>query len=275
MNSKVGKNDFDKYLAEARNWETDKVITAEKSKRTAWRVASAASILALVAVGGLSIIGPMKSVQPYVIRVDNSTGIVDVASALKDSKTNYDEAINKYFTQLYIRYREGYSRELAEEYYSNVGIMSAGLEQQKYFAWFNPANPQSPLNVYGQSAKVKVSIKSTSFIKPTVALVRYTKAIERGTDKPQITHWAATIIFKYSGAPMSEKNRAINPLGFQVTEYRNDPDAPPSENAPAYSGNTPATPRPSGVTVFPAQAALATATIPAPAPAVPAIQPEH
>jgi len=224
-NNKVKKENFEQYLLQARTWETDKVQEAQKSKKIAWIIASTSSGLAILSVLAVASLVPLKETKPFVIRVDNSTGIVDVVEALTDSKTNYDEVVNKYFTQWYVRYREGYTTELTEEYYYNVGVMSGGREQQKYFDAFNPKNAQSPINVYGPYAKVKVRIKSTSFIKDNVALVRYIKEIERGADKNQITHWAATITFTYSGAPMKEKDREINPLGFQVVEYRNDPDA--------------------------------------------------
>ncbi|MEY3201043.1 MAG: hypothetical protein RIR70_593 [Pseudomonadota bacterium] len=261
MKTAVAKKDFDLYLQEARSWETDKIEEIERSRKMAWRVAIASGGIAFVSVLALAALTPLKQVEPFVIRVDNSSGIVDVVAPLKDGKQNYDEAINKYFTQWYVRYREGYSKELAEDYYTTVGLMSAPQEQQKYYEWFNPKNPQSPLNLYSNYAKVKIHIKGTSFIKPTVALVRYTKEVERGGDKPQLTHWAATINFAYSGAPMSEKDRAINPLGFQVIEYRNDPDAlPPDATAPEKPMTAPATP--TGPTVFPM-----TAT-----PSVPAIQ---
>ena len=257
MNTKVEQADFKKYLEEARTWETDKLKQLLKSKTVAWRVATGAGIIALMAVFAVASLAPLKEVQPYVIRVDNTTGIVDVAKSLTDGKSNYEEAVNKYFTQLYVRYREGFTYELAEDYYANVGIMSVGLEQQKYYAWFNPKNPLSPMNVFGQYAKVKVRIKSTSFIKPNVALVRYTKEIERGLDKPQVSHWAATIIFKYSGAKMKEVDRGINPLGFQVVEYRNDPDAQaPNDSTPIKQEEAPAA-APPGVTVFPEPSASA------------------
>jgi len=251
MNNKVEKKDFENYLKEARSWETGKVLEIEKSKKIAWRIASVSTVAALAAMLAVATMMPLKTVEPYVIRVDNTTGIVDVVSGLSDGKTNYNEAMNKYFTQWYVRYREGYSRELAEEYYYNVGIMSNTAEQQKYFQFFNPQNPLSPLNVYGEYAKAKISIKSTSFINPTLALVRYTKEIERGSDKPIVTHWAATIAFQYTRAPMAEKDRAINPLGFQVIEYRNDPDSYiPAAAVPARPVDTPAAATPS-VTVFP------------------------
>lgn len=253
MNSKVEKMDFENYLREARSWETDKVRDIQKSNKLAWRIAMASGAIALALAIAVAMLTPLKSVVPFVVRVDNSTGIVDVVETMKDGKTNYDEAVNKFFTQWYVRYREGYSKELAEDYYANVGIMSVGLEQQKYYEFFNPKNPLSPLNVFGPYARVRIDIKGTSFIRSNVALVRYTKKIERGPDKPLITHWAATITFKYSGAPMSEKDRAINPLGFQVLEYRNDPDALPTEAVAQVRHDEAPSSAPAGVTVFPGQ----------------------
>jgi type IV secretion system protein VirB8 len=86
----------------------------------------------------------------------------------------------------------------------------------------------------------------------------------RGSDKPESSHWAATITFKYSNAPMKENDRAINPLGFQVTEYRNDPDAfttettsTPPASAPTTAVSIPTT----GVTVFPGQTSAVPALI--------------
>lgn len=250
---KAEKSVEDRYFEEARSWETNRTEELLRSRAVAWRVAAAAGLVALAAVGAVAGLTPLKRVDPYVIRVDTSTGIVDVVEALKDGKTNYDEAVNKYFCQWYVRYREGFSRELAEEYYQNVGIMSVGLEQQKYYAWFNPKNNASPINIYGAYAKVKVHVKSTSFIKPNVALVRYTKAVERGLDQPELTHWAATITFRYSGAPMGESNRGINPLGFQVLEYRNDPDAMPGDVVLKQPAQEAAAPNGNGVTAFSGQ----------------------
>ena len=265
MNS-VNSDELEKYLAEARSWETSKVREMELSRKTAWRIAAVSGTVAVLAVAALAALVPLKHVEPFVVRVDSATGIVDIVEGIADGKTTYEEAVNKYFTQWYIRYREGYSRDLAEEYYVNVGIMSSGLEQQKYAAWFDPKNPLSPLNLYGSNAKVKIRIKSTSFIRSDVALVRYTKEIERGADKPEVSHWAATVVFQYSGAPMSEKDRGINPLGYQVVEYRNDPDVVPAEETLP----NPYKPTDTGLPALPSNAVLPVN----PLPVVPAIEPE-
>lgn len=225
MKKDVTKENLDAYFQEAQSWELDKDEARKKSEKRAWIVASVSGAIAFMAVCAVVALTPLKTVVPYIIRVDNSTGIVDVVNALKDGETNYEEAMNKYWAQWYVRFREGYSKELATDYYNNVALMSDNQEQQRYYAYFTPKNPSSPLNLYGEYAKARIHIKGTSFINPTTALVRYSKDIERGNDKPQTTHWAATIVFKYIGLPMSEKDREVNPLGFQVTEYRNDPEA--------------------------------------------------
>ena len=213
------------YLQETRSWETDKVIELTKSRRTAWWVASVAGGLSIMSVTAVVLLTPLKTTEPFVVRVDNSTGIVDVVKTLKTGETNYDEAVNKYFVQLYVRHREGFNKETAAENYYSVGILSSANEQQKYQDFFTPKNARSPLNVFGQYAKVRISVKGVSFVKSNVALVRYSREIERNGESPEVSHWAATVTFKYLGTPMAEKDRAFNPLGFQVVDYRSDPES--------------------------------------------------
>lgn len=229
MSEKIDKNSFKAYLAEARSWETSRVDALDRSARRAWWLAGFFGVLALAAVLAVSMLTPLKTVTPFVIRVDNSTGAVDVVRAIGDAPARYDEVVTKYFIQWYIRWREGYSRALAQQYYTNVGLLSSPDEQRRYYAFFNPKNPESPLKLYGEKSSVEVKIKSISFINAHVALVRYTKQVDDGP----LTHWAATMTFGFASAPMSETDRAVNPLGFQVTQYRNDPDAQDAKGSEA------------------------------------------
>lgn len=262
------RSSLDDYLKQTRTWETDKVLAAEKSRRMAWRMATLALILAVASVAAVVMLTPLKTVEPFVIRVDNTTGIVDVVKTLKNSQTNYDEAVNKYFVQKYVRAREGYNRELAESNYVEVGLMSGNAEQQRYHQYFNPRNPQSPLNQYRDYAKVRISIKSVSFVNKDVALVRYIRELERAQDRPELSHWAATVTFRYVGAPMSETDRSVNPLGFQVIDYRSDPE---SLTATERARQLPAQPSlPAPPPEPPAQPEPAAEPAPAPVPDAPA-----
>ena len=231
-------SDIDKYLSEVQSWETDRVHMEQKSRQTAWRVAGVSLFLACLCVGAVAALVPLKTVEPFVVRVDNTTGVVDVVHTLKGGDTTYNESVNKYFAQIYVRAREGYFREMADVNYKAVGLLSGNTEQQRYFDYCTPKNPQSPLVVYGKYAKVNITIKSASFIKPNVALVRFVKEVVRGPDKPELSHWASTVTFKYSLAlvlTVSEKIRGvaviytrllplINPLSWILTKL--DSSAP-------------------------------------------------
>ncbi len=240
VEKKIEKKNLSSYLAEAKSWESSNVNQLQRSARTAWWVAIASGALATIAVISIAVLGPLKTSVPYVIRVDNATGSVDIVNALTNGKTNYDEVINKYNVQWYVRWRESYSKHLIKDYYQNVGIMSSREVQNSYAQFMSVSNPKSPIVLYSKSSpKINVTIKSTSFIKPNIALVRFYKAQE-GRESETISHWAATIAFQYVGTPMNESSRAINPLGMQVIEYRLDPDQEISQNSlPSPLSNVP------------------------------------
>lgn len=102
------ETDLKGYFAEAKGWNADQLRSAERSRRLAWGVAAFASIVATVAVGAVAALAPLKSVEPFVVRVDRSTGAVDVMTALRSEKPlTYDEAVTKHFLAQYVRAREG------------------------------------------------------------------------------------------------------------------------------------------------------------------------
>jgi len=212
------------YFDKARRFDQDRMVLAERSRRLAWFVAAVASILACVSIAAVAALTPLKTVEPFVIRVDNSTGIVDVVSALSSAAGSYDEEVTKYFAARYVRAREGYVWSEAEENFRTASLMSNAAEQQRFAAWYRGSNPESPQNVYGRSSTARIAIKSISLINANVVSVRYTRTITRGDDV-RTTHWVATITYSYANAPISSSDRLVNPLGFVVSEYRADPEA--------------------------------------------------
>lgn len=220
----VTTDSLKEYFDKARRFDQDRMVSAERSKRVAWFVAIVASALACVSVAAVVALTPLKTVEPFVIRVDNSTGIVDVVSAMTSAAGSYDEEVTKYFAARYVRAREGYVWSEAEENFRTASLMSSAAEQQRFAAAYRGSNPDSPQNVYGRSATSRIGIKSISLINSNVVSVRYTRTITRGEDV-RTTHWVATITYSYANAPISSSDRLVNPLGFVVSEYRADPEA--------------------------------------------------
>jgi len=212
------------YFDEARSWDQDRLASAERSRRLAWCAAAGASLLATAAVTAVAMLAPLKSVEPFVIRVDQATGAVDVASALKgEDHLTYEEAVSKYFLALYVRSREGWLPQAAEQGFRQVAILSAPGEQQRWADAFRPSNPQSPQIAWGQDAVSLIDVRAISFISPKVASVRFHRIV-RQAEQTRESDWIATIAFAYAKAPMNEADRMRNPLGFQVSAYRADPE---------------------------------------------------
>ena len=74
----VSTDNLKSYFEKARRFDQDRMMQIERSNRIAWSIAIVASVIAGVSVFAVAGLTPLKTVVPYVVRVDNSTGIVDV-----------------------------------------------------------------------------------------------------------------------------------------------------------------------------------------------------
>lgn len=216
--------DLKAYFAEAQSWDHDRLRDAERSRRLAWSCAGVMALLAVAAVGAVAALTPLKTVEPYVVRVDRTTGAVEVMTGLSGRQpVSYEEAVTKSFVATYVRAREGWLAPAAEANFRQVSIMSTPDEQQRWAAFFRPANPGSPQVAYGPTADAQVNVRAISFVAPKVANVRFHRVVRQGGQVSE-SDWIATLAFAYAKAPMSEADRLRNPLGFQVSSYRADPE---------------------------------------------------
>ena len=220
----VPSGDLKTYFDEAKRWDQDRLASAQRSKRLAWTVAAVSGVLAITGVGAVAALSPLKTVEPFVVRVDRATGAVDVMTGLKgEDHLTYDEAVNKYFLGLYVRTREGWLPQAAEQNFRQVSILSTPTEQQRWADEFRPSNPQSPQVLWGDNAQSLIDVRAISFDSPKVANVRFHRVLRQAQQTTE-SDWIATVAFTYTKAPMNEADRLRNPLGFQVISYRSDPE---------------------------------------------------
>ena len=221
----VPTNDLKQYFTEARRWDQDRLAAALRSRRLAWAAAGVATALAVSATAAVTFLTPLKTSEPFVIRVDQATGAVDVVRGLSEETgpVRYDEAVSKYFLGQYVRGREGYLDPAAEDAFRQVSILSAPSEQRRWADLYRGSNPQSPQNLYGPTGEALVSIRAIGFINEDVANVRFRRTVRQARQVVE-TDWIATIAFTWTRAPMTEADRLRNPLGFQVVSYRADPE---------------------------------------------------
>lgn len=222
------------YFCEATAWDHNIHEMLRKSNKRAWIVTFGCTAIAILEACALLALMPLKTIEPFVIRVDKNTGYTDVISTLTQTQGQIQqpaqEALDKFFLGQYIRHREGYQWESRDYDRNLVGLMSDPTIQQEYAAYTDPRNAQAPVNLYRNTAQVTITVTGINFLNKQrlkghryiTAMVRYTKQIARKGERKLLSHWVATITYSYINAAMSVSDRQINPLGFQVTSYRTD-----------------------------------------------------
>lgn len=220
---------LEKYLKEARSWELDRARRAERSARIAWTVAGIASATALLAVAAVTGLTPLKQPVPVVIRVDSSSGIVDIVPTYQGT-ADIEQVVTRNLLQNYVIARERYFYGTAEADYELVASQNSPQLNQEWAALWATNNPLSPLNVHKDGTAIRTQVRSVTFLKlgsgkdklAQVRFTRYTRA--GGTGDEQASHWVSTIEFAYVQPSRDDKWRSLNPLGFRVVEYRREPE---------------------------------------------------
>ncbi|MEO5973184.1 MAG: VirB8/TrbF family protein [Sphingomicrobium sp.] len=228
---------LDAYYSEAASWNRDRLRAIRSSQRIAWWVAGAALLVALLEAGALILMMPLKRVEPYTLMVDRTTGYVQALKPLDAERIAPDTALTQSFLVQYVIARESFDMATVNSSYRKVALMSAGAARSSYLRAMQVSNRQSPLVAYPRGTVIETRIKSVSPVGRDVALVRFdtVRADDNGTVQPMMA-WVAVIRYRYSGEPMKLEDRVINPLGFQVVNYRRDAEALPQ--AAAAQGNS-------------------------------------
>lgn len=230
--------ELEKYLKEAQSWELDRARRSERSAKVAWVVAGTSLLTALLAVGAVAGLTPLKQPVPVLIRVDSSTGIVDVVPTYQGT-TDIEQVVTRNLLQNYVIARERYFYGTAEADYELVAAQNSPRLNQEWASLWAANNPLSPLNVYKDGTSIRTQVRSVTFLKlesgrDKLAQVRFTRyARAGGTGDEQATHWVSTIEFAYVEPSKDDKWRSLNPLGFRVVEYRREPEVATSMPAPA------------------------------------------
>jgi type IV secretion system protein VirB8 len=220
---------IDGYFREAQSWDADRAAQYRRSARAAWWVAGAGWVCAVATALALVLLMPLKRVDPFLVRVDNSTGIVDVVP-IYAGRTQPEEAVTRYFLTHYLTVCERFNFATAESDYEECGAFHSVQRNQAWYALWTATNPASPLNVHKDGSTVRVQVNSVSFFTRSsglsdLAQVRYLKAMRQGAGAEEIfTHWVATVQFAYTEPAKDPKTRRWNPLGFKIVDFRSEPE---------------------------------------------------
>lgn len=220
------------YYANAQSWADDRQDGLRRSQKLAWVIAGVAIGIACLEALALASLAPLKRVELNTLLVDRQTGYTRMLKGDGIERIAADEALTQSLLAQYVIARESFDITTAVQDYRKVGLWSADTARSGYVAMMQANNPSSPLRRLPRTSLIVTRIKSVSLLGPGTALVRFgTERLDQGQLENSSAPWVAVLRYRFAKAPMSLDDRLLNPLGFQVTQYRRDQEAPPSGDA--------------------------------------------
>ena len=198
-------------------------------RATRWWVAAAGWLAPWRARWRSLLLMPLKRVDPFVVRVDNSTGIVDVVPVYAGRATP-EEAVTRYFLTHYVTVCERFNFATAESDYEECGAFHSAQRNQAWYALWTATNPASPLNVHKDGSTVRVQVKSVSFFTRASGLVRSCPgALPEGSrakaPEPRSVHsLGRDHSVRLRGAGEGSEDAPLESAGLQDRRFRTEPE---------------------------------------------------
>jgi type IV secretion system protein VirB8 len=210
-----------------------RAVALERSRIVAWRVTSAFGALSVGAfiIAGAAVATAMgPAPPPEILVVDKASGLVQPLISLATFQMDPEEATIRRNVNTFILSREGYSYEQADtHYYTTAAFLSPQLQAEWGKKW-DKSNPESPPNLYKKDTRVRPKVGAITILRNGLgaiigARVSLTKTIVVN-DVPEgpPTNWIANVSFHWVNQPTNERDRRINDLGMEVTDYIADRD---------------------------------------------------
>ncbi|MFA5428454.1 MAG: type IV secretion system protein [Sulfurimonas sp.] len=211
---------------QALDFESSKKDLLEKSEKKAWLVAIASTIVTVLLTIAIFLLLPLKTTEPYVVKVDSTTGLVDIITIIDEKSIPASEALDKYFVKQYVAKREGYFYDVLANDYLAVQLMSNDKVAAEYRKIYEGDNGRAEQYKNQREIDVKVlSVvlgESAGTKTATIRAILTDKDLYTNTTSQQKTI-VGTLSYEYKPqTKLSEEERLINPLGFTVKTYRLD-----------------------------------------------------
>ncbi len=206
------------------NWETTRVSDLEKSCRTAWTITGVVTFCLVVAVVALAMLTPLRRPVPYILKVGDEPGNLEVLQAFDNRTIGKQELLNKYWASRYVRAREQYNWWLVASDYDIVKALTDPAIFKEYGDQF--LGDKGLDKVFGDFTERRIKILSIapSPTNPQQMVVRFERTtISKGMVVEQPTVFVVNMTFRYDPSTYGPEVELINnPMGFQVFSYRRD-----------------------------------------------------
>ena len=205
----------------------------ERSRRAAWRVAGVFGALSVIAFGiawGAVQTSMRPAPPPEVLVVDKAGGVVQPLISLAEFQMSPEEATIRRNIDTLVTACEGYSYEQADTHYYHCAAFLSPQLQAEWARKWDKSNPDSPPNKFKKERKVRAKVGAITVLRNGLgdaigARASFTRTeMLNGVEDGSPTTWVANLSFRWVNQPSNERDRRVNDLGMEVTDYASDRD---------------------------------------------------
>lgn len=204
--------DKDKKI-KIKSWYSNRYQIVAVQRNVLLLLTATSIIMVAIAVFFVKNFMSSKSLEPYVIEINEKTGTAVVVQQITSQTFTANEVMKRYFINKYIQSGLSYNPRNYKENSEEVRLFSTS---QIFNEYRNRINPYS----LGSESQIEVKIRSLLFKDNMNVEIRTTREInivgQKATTKNEI------IYMTFYFAPelnLSIEERLVNPLGFQVSKF--------------------------------------------------------
>lgn len=178
--------------------------------------------LSVATIISIAVVVSAKKFDPFVIQLDETTGMAKIVNPVLSDVIDGNEALAKYFIKRYVTARETYNPvDFDTEARKTIRLLSTSGVFFNYIGYIKNKEID-PTIIYGQKNTTFLIIKSWSKLDQKKYMVRF--SINETAEGKKVYNKIAVVDFDYVPMELTDAERDINPIGFQVKGYRVDND---------------------------------------------------
>ncbi len=211
-----------KINTNSRNWYEERYDKLTVQRNLLFLLLLVFLTLSIVSVIVVAIILNSREFSPFVIQIDESTGIAKVVNPVSSEVLDGNDALARYFIKRYVIARETYNPvDFDTEARKTIRLLSSSSLYWNYIGYIKNKEID-PSIIYGQKNTTFLLVKSWSKLDKRKYIMRF--SINETAGDKRVFNKIAVVDFDYLPMELTEAERDINPVGFQVKGYRVDDD---------------------------------------------------
>jgi type IV secretion system protein VirB8 len=215
--------DKNKTVSQIKNWYQDRYETVLIQRNFLLVLVGILFISLGLAIDAAIELNATKVYEPYIIQVEESTGIVTKVDSKSVEKYKADDVIRDSFIAKYIKAREGYNYGSYNfDYYTITRLLSSQSVYEEFRNIIAATNKDSPILLEKRNT-IEVDINLiTKLTDLGLIQVNITKNYyELPSNKlSQSKDFVINLTYDYRDLDLNTNERYTNPLGFQIQSYK-------------------------------------------------------